>query len=103
MASIATENIQTDDAESSMASKIFGSDVEGDSNEDEVAITNVEAPPTVEPDPSARKKILNRSNLIPHQIEPVTEVAVPCQGRQNDFESTCLRFIRCNESANSAA
>ena len=56
VARIATEEINTDDGESSMASKIFGSDVEGDSNEDEVAITNVEAPPTVEPDPSARKK-----------------------------------------------
>ena len=78
MASIATENIQTDDAESSMASKIFGSDVEGDSDdEDKVAITNVEAPPTVEPEPTARKS--TKPIKFDPTPKPVTEVAIPCQ------------------------
>ena len=91
VASIATDEGNTDDGESSMTSKLVPSDVEGDSDDDDVAITTVEAPPPVKPDPTARKN--TKPVKIDLKPKPVTDVAVPCQRRQNEIQAKTAATI----------
>ena len=85
VASIATDEGHTDDGESSITSKLVPSDVEADSDDDDVAITTVEAPPPVIPDPTARKD--TKPVKIDLKPKPVTDVTVPCQRRQYEIQA----------------